>query len=51
MLAEIEKEIYDLRCLLNRIVSKDINLTDKRVLKLSVKLDRLLNALHSAKSN
>ena len=43
MEANIEKEIYDLRLVLNRVVSRDISLTDDSVVKLSVQLDKLLN--------
>jgi hypothetical protein len=39
----IEKQIYDLRLVLNKMVSKDINLTDESVVKVSVQLDNLLN--------
>jgi hypothetical protein len=47
----IEKEIYNLRSVLNRMVSKDVNLTDDNVVRLSVELDNLLNIFHSTKVN
>jgi hypothetical protein len=47
----IENEIYNLRLVLNRMVSKDISLTDDKVVRLSVELDNLLNIFHSTRVN
>jgi hypothetical protein len=46
MNTSIEKQIYTLRAVLNKIVSTDVNLTDDKVVKLSVELDNLLNIYH-----
>lgn len=51
MSRNIEKEIYNLRSILNRMVSKDISLTDDKVVSLSVELDNLLNIFHSTRVN
>ena len=45
----IERQIYDLRLVLNKMVSRDISLTDDKVVSLSVQLDKLLNIFHAVK--
>jgi hypothetical protein len=50
MEANIERDIYDLRRCLNRMVAGDISLTDEKVLRLSIKLDKLLNIFHRSKA-
>lgn len=47
----VEKEICYLKAKLNRMVSKDISLTDDNVVRLSVEIDNLLNILHSININ
>jgi hypothetical protein len=47
----VEKEICYLKAKLNRMVSKDISLTDDNVVRLSVEIDNLLNILHSTNIN
>jgi hypothetical protein len=47
----VEKEICYLKSKLNKLVSKDINLTDDNVVRLSVEIDNLLNILHSTTMN
>lgn len=43
MESTIEKEIYNLRLVLNRMVNTDIKLTDDKLIRLSAELDKLLN--------
>lgn len=50
MNSNIENEINDLRSALNILVKKEISLTDEKVVKLSVKLDKLLNIFITNKS-
>jgi hypothetical protein len=47
----IEKEIYNLRLVLNRMVSQEVSLTDDKIVELSVKLDKLLNIYHDINGN
>jgi hypothetical protein len=50
MNSNIENEINDLKSALNILVKKEISLTDEKVVKLSVKLDKLLNIFITNKS-
>lgn len=47
MNTSIERQIYNLRSALNKMVTTGISLTDEKVVKLSVALDNLLNIYHS----
>jgi hypothetical protein len=47
MNTSIERQIYNLRSTLNKMVITGISLTDEKVVKLSVALDNLLNIYHS----
>ena len=50
MNSNIENEINDLRSALNILVKKEISLTDEKVVKLSARLDKLLNIFITNKS-
>jgi hypothetical protein len=47
MNTSIERQIYNLRSALNKMVITGISLTDEKVVRLSVALDNLLNIYHS----